>query len=126
MTSNSSLSGIKRRADLKNVRATGSIKINLTQLDQLGQEWHSETLAEIAQSLSKDVANANAGNLTGNRMFYDNDYMVFIHVFLNKLNAYSTKVHRGHNYVTTVKMFSSRTKNSECANSQNVSNRDFH
>ncbi|KAG6902879.1 hypothetical protein C0995_010048 [Termitomyces sp. Mi166 len=49
------------------------------------------------------VTDANAGSLKGNRMFFTNDYMV----------------HRGPNYVTTVKMYSSRTQNTECTNSQN-------
>lgn len=32
-----------------------------------------------------------------------------------------TKVHRGRNYVSTLKMYSSRTKNTECLNLANVS-----
>lgn len=84
-------------------QATGSININLTKVAQLGQEWGASSLVNFAQSLSNPSSTANAGGLTGNRMFYDNDYMV----------------HRGHNYVSTVKMYSSRTRNSECTNSQN-------
>jgi len=60
-------------------------------------------LIDFAKRLSTNSTNANAGNLTGNRMFYANDYMV----------------HRGRNYVTSVKMYSSRTTNTECTNSQN-------
>ncbi|KXN89990.1 Chondroitinase-AC [Leucoagaricus sp. SymC.cos] len=84
-------------------QATGSIKLNLTEIGQLGRLWNSSIITKIAQSLSEDGKNANAGNLIGNCMFYDNDYMV----------------HRGKNYVSTVKMFSTRTENTECVNSQN-------
>ncbi|KAF9563105.1 polysaccharide lyase family 8 protein [Agrocybe pediades] len=84
-------------------QATGSIHLNLTEIGQLGQQWGSETLINFSNSLSANVSTANAGNLVGNRMFYANDYMV----------------QRGKNYVTTVKMFSSRTQNTECTNSQN-------
>ncbi|GLB36185.1 putative polysaccharide lyase family 8, N terminal alpha-helical domain [Lyophyllum shimeji] len=84
-------------------QATGSIKINLTQVRELGQLWSSSSMIDFADSLSQSTTNANAGRLKGNRMFYANDYMV----------------HRGHNYVSTVKMFSSRTQNTECVNSQN-------
>ncbi|KAF8198911.1 polysaccharide lyase family 8 protein [Pholiota molesta] len=86
-----------------NQQATGSIKINLTEVLELGNQWSSSTLINFANSLSATTKNANAGKLEGNRMFYANDYMV----------------HRGENYVTTVKMYSSRTQNTECTNSQN-------
>ncbi|KAF8078587.1 chondroitin AC/alginate lyase [Lyophyllum atratum] len=66
-------------------QATGSIKINLTQVRELGQLWSSSSLINFADSLSPSTPNANAGCLNGNRMFYANDYMV----------------HRGHNYVST-------------------------
>lgn len=56
-------------------RATGGIKINLTEVLQLGQEWSSQPLIEFANSLLNNSTNANAGNLVGNRMFYANDYM---------------------------------------------------
>ncbi|KAG6879694.1 hypothetical protein C0992_012541 [Termitomyces sp. T32_za158] len=84
-------------------QATGSIHLNLTQVLELGQTWSSGSLVTFAESLSQTVTNANAGSLKGNRMFFTNDYMV----------------HRGSNYVTSVKMYSSRTKNTECTNSQN-------
>ncbi|KAF9015214.1 polysaccharide lyase family 8 protein [Cyathus striatus] len=84
-------------------QATGSIKINLTEVGALGQLWSSSVLTNFDTSLSKNSTSSNAGGLVGNRMFYANDYMV----------------HRGTKYVTTVKMFSSRTKNTECTNSQN-------
>ncbi|KDR85027.1 hypothetical protein GALMADRAFT_52424 [Galerina marginata CBS 339.88] len=84
-------------------QATGSIKINLTEVLELGQQWSSSSLINFANSLSATSSNANAGKLVGNRMFYANDYMV----------------QRGSNYVTSVKMYSSRTQNTECTNLQN-------
>jgi len=54
-------------------------------------------------------------------MFYASDYMVCTstrhHDFL--IDFDSLKVHRGHGYVTTLKMYSTRTQNSECVNSAN-------
>ncbi|KAL9716212.1 hypothetical protein Ac2012v2_000658 [Leucoagaricus gongylophorus] len=84
-------------------QATGSINLNLTEIGQLGQLWNSGIITNFARHLSETGENANAGQLNGNRMFYDNDYMV----------------HRGKSYVSTVKMFSTRTQNTECINSQN-------
>lgn len=57
-------------------RATGSIKLNLTEVEELGRLWDSPILINFAQSLSEGGENANAGKLKGNRMFYANDYMV--------------------------------------------------
>ncbi|KAJ7488318.1 polysaccharide lyase family 8 protein [Mycena latifolia] len=84
-------------------QATASILLNLTKIDALGEEWNSDTLGEFSTTLSTNSTTANAGQLTGNRMFYDNDYMV----------------HRGANYVTTLKMYSSRSRNTECTNLAN-------
>ncbi|KAF8807439.1 polysaccharide lyase family 8 protein [Phlegmacium glaucopus] len=84
-------------------QATESIKINLTEVLDLGQQWSSDALIDFANDLSENTTHANSGNLIGNRMFYANDYMV----------------HRGRNYVSTLKMYSSRTRNTECTNSQN-------
>jgi hypothetical protein len=58
------------------IRATGSIKTNLTAVEELGKEWRSQPLIDFAASLSTEISNANAGSLYGNRMFYTNDYMV--------------------------------------------------
>ncbi|KAG6911939.1 hypothetical protein DXG01_000187 [Tephrocybe rancida] len=58
-------------------QATGSIKINLTQVLELGEQWSSDPLINFAESLSGSVTNANAGSLKGNRMFFTNDYMPF-------------------------------------------------
>ncbi|KAI8995602.1 galactose mutarotase-like protein [Trametes punicea] len=84
-------------------QATGSIKINISQIDQLGELWDSNVLESVYQSLAESTDDANAGKIIGNRMFYANDYMV----------------QRGPGYVTTLKMYSTRTKNGECTNSQN-------
>ncbi|KAH7915793.1 polysaccharide lyase family 8 protein [Hygrophoropsis aurantiaca] len=85
-------------------QATGSIKINISQVQELGEQWQSDTLLNFYESLSKNTSNANAGELTGNRMFFDSDYMVT----------------RGPGYVTSLKMYSNRTLNTECVNSQNL------
>jgi len=84
-------------------QATGSLNINLTKVGVLGQQWGASSLSNFAQTLSTPAHNANAGKLRGNRIFYANDYMV----------------HRGLNYVSTLKMTSSRTQNTECTNTQN-------
>jgi len=84
-------------------QATASILLNLTKIDTLGQEWGSSPIVDFASSLSKNSTSANAGNLNGNKMFYDNDYMV----------------QRGSNYVTTLKMYSTRSENTECTNLAN-------
>lgn len=49
---------------------------NLTQVEHVGEEWSSDTLIDFADSLSGEFNSANAGDLTGNRMFWSNDYMV--------------------------------------------------
>ncbi|KAI0043192.1 polysaccharide lyase family 8 protein [Auriscalpium vulgare] len=84
-------------------QATENLKTNLTQLQALGQEWDSAALNEAFALLSLNTSDANSGNLEGNKMFFDNDYMV----------------QRGPGYVTTLKMYSTRTVNSECLNDQN-------
>jgi hypothetical protein len=105
------------------LRATGSIQINLTEVKQLGREWQSQTLMDIPDSLSMDTEDANAGSMKGNRMFYANDYMVSSRShFIGARHSFPiNQVHRGPGYVTTLRMYSSRTKNTECTNSQNVS-----
>ncbi|TFK90255.1 polysaccharide lyase family 8 protein [Polyporus arcularius HHB13444] len=84
-------------------QATGSIKINISQIEELGTLWGSDTLQSVYDSLASSSEDANAGQIHGNRMFYDNDYMV----------------QRGDGYVSTLRMYSSRTQNTECVNSQN-------
>ncbi|KAI0752805.1 polysaccharide lyase family 8 protein [Daedaleopsis nitida] len=84
-------------------QATGSINLNISQIEELGDLWGSDALEDVSQSLSTKTKDANAGKINGNRMFYANDYMV----------------QRGAGYVSTLRMFSSRTLNTECVNSQN-------
>ncbi|KAH6917349.1 chondroitin AC lyase [Coprinopsis sp. MPI-PUGE-AT-0042] len=84
-------------------QASSGTQINRTRVLELGQMWSSPVLINYAQSLTGAFASANAGNLLGNRMFYANDYMA----------------HRGKNYFTSLKMYSSRTLNTECVNTQN-------
>ncbi|THH13551.1 hypothetical protein EW146_g6685 [Bondarzewia mesenterica] len=84
-------------------QAIGSLNINLTEIEQLGQLWNSTTMIKVYNGLIKSTKDANAGHLNGNRNFYNNDYMV----------------QRGEGYVSTVKMYSTRTKNTEYTNSQN-------
>ncbi|OBZ79298.1 Chondroitinase-AC, partial [Grifola frondosa] len=84
-------------------QATGSININITEIQQLGEEWDSGNLTSVYNSLIANTTDANVGSINGNRMFYNNDYMV----------------HRGPGYVTTLRMYSSRTKNTECTNLEN-------
>jgi hypothetical protein len=72
-------------------------------LQVLGEQWNNSILTDAYTSLSKKTTNANAGKLTGNRVFFANDYMV----------------HRGDGFVSTLRMYSARTSNTECINSQN-------
>lgn len=85
-------------------QATARINLNLTKITVLGELWNSGIMQDFATSLSERSGDANAGSLVGERVFYANDYMV----------------HRGKNYVSTLRMFSSRTINTECVNSQNL------
>ncbi|KAJ6489074.1 polysaccharide lyase family 8 protein [Mycena sanguinolenta] len=86
----------------KNDAAT--LEFNLTQIQVLGQLWESDDITNFYNDLVGTSTSVNPGSLVGNRMFYANDYMV----------------HRGENYVTTLKMYSKRTLNAECVNSQNM------
>ncbi|KAH7883623.1 polysaccharide lyase family 8 protein [Phlebopus sp. FC_14] len=85
-------------------QATGSINLNLSKILELGNDWQSSALVDFAESMFKNTSNANAGDLFGNKMFFNADYMV----------------NRGNGYVTTLKMYSNRTQNTECTNSQNL------
>ena len=55
-------------------------------------------------------------------MFYTNDYMVSSQGSRYCHSSFLTKfqIHRRSGYVSTLKMYSNRTKNTECLNSQNV------
>ncbi|KAF8680230.1 Polysaccharide lyase family 8, N terminal alpha-helical domain [Rhizoctonia solani] len=84
-------------------QASANLKMNLTRVQELGNAWNSTELQKFATDLSKPIETANAGFLTGNRMFWNSDYMV----------------HRTNQTVTTLRMLSNRTKTSECVNTQN-------
>ncbi|KAF7436853.1 hypothetical protein PC9H_003686 [Pleurotus ostreatus] len=85
-------------------QASAGLGMNLSRVHELGEEWGADALINFANTLSQNSSNsANGAKLNGNRMFYANDYMV----------------HRGQNYVTSVKMYSKRTVNTECTNTQN-------
>ncbi|KZV87023.1 galactose mutarotase-like protein [Exidia glandulosa HHB12029] len=89
--------------DLDRTAAISSILLNITQIDQLGDLWEDATLQSVAKQLDSSTGTANIGGLKGNRMFWSNDFMV----------------HRGNNYVTSLRMFSNRTTNTECVNLAN-------
>ncbi|KAG8736368.1 hypothetical protein FRC10_009393 [Ceratobasidium sp. 414] len=86
------------------LQATENLKMNLTQVMILGQSWSQPDLIEFAKDLSNtNSKTTNPGDLSGNRMFWNSDYMA----------------HRTQKTVTTVKMISNRTATSECVNDQN-------
>ncbi|KAJ7146741.1 polysaccharide lyase family 8 protein [Mycena epipterygia] len=85
-----------------------TLELNLTQIQVLGQLWESDSITNLFNDLSATGSTVNPGSLVGNRMFYANDYMV----------------HRGDNYMISLKMYSKRTQNTECVDSQN--NLGFH
>ncbi|OCH96194.1 polysaccharide lyase family 8 protein [Obba rivulosa] len=87
---------------------TASIDTNLTQIQVLAEEWGSSTLMDVFDNLSLNTTDANSGALIGNRMFYANDFMV----------------QRGNGYATSLRMFSTRTQNTECTDEAN--NFGFH
>ncbi|KAF6765940.1 chondroitin AC lyase [Ephemerocybe angulata] len=84
-------------------QASASINTNLTAVQELGNLWNSEALKKFANELNGGSNGANAGKLVGNKLFPMNDYMV----------------HRGQNYVSSLKMYSTRTLNTECVNDLN-------
>ncbi|TBU65040.1 polysaccharide lyase family 8 protein [Dichomitus squalens] len=83
--------------------ADSSINTNLTQLQVIGQIWNSDTVLDVFNNLSLNTTTANSGNLVGSRVFYANDYFV----------------QRGPGYVTTLRMYSTRTQNTECTDEAN-------
>ncbi|KAI0002105.1 polysaccharide lyase family 8 protein [Russula vinacea] len=84
-------------------QATSSLNLNLSEVLQLGELWGLPAMVQVYNNLVKHTKDANAGKLIGNRNFYNNDYMV----------------QRGRGYVSTLKMYSTRTMNTECVNLQN-------
>ncbi|QRV76810.1 polysaccharide lyase family 8 protein [Ceratobasidium sp. AG-Ba] len=89
---------------VSNNQASSNLKMNLTQVTQLGEAWNQDDLTHFGTDLADaNPKTANAGSLNGNRLFWYSDYMV----------------HRTQSTVTTVRMLSNRTATSECVNSQN-------
>ncbi|KAF9522787.1 polysaccharide lyase family 8 protein [Crepidotus variabilis] len=86
-------------------QATGAVEglINASRVSFLASAWKKPSISSFASALQTITSSANAGSVVGNRMFFTNDYMV----------------HRGPNYVSTLKMYSTRTLNTECVNAQN-------
>lgn len=85
-------------------QASGGVKIEIASIAESTEGWENEeAFKQITGRLQQPASNANQGQLIGTRYFYNSDYMV----------------HRTANYVVTMKMYSSRTVNSECLNVQN-------
>jgi hypothetical protein len=78
-------------------------------------------MIDVYNRLIEPTEDANSGYIIGNRNFYNNDYMVSTSVEIG-LPSFSRnfQVQRGKGYVSTLKMYSTRTINTECLNSQNV------
>ncbi|KAF1802642.1 polysaccharide lyase family 8 protein [Mucor lusitanicus] len=87
-------------------QASGGVAIDINKVEASAEGWEKEAdvvaITDRLQAPSTD--DANQGDLVGTRYFYNSDYMV----------------HRGPTYVVTMKMYSTRTINSECINSQNI------
>lgn len=97
-----------------------TLELNLTQIQVLGQLWESTDITNFYNDLATDGTTVNPGSLVGNRMFYTNDYMVRTAKNVrNRFTDAAGQVHRGQNYMITLKMYSKRTENAECVNSQN-------
>ncbi|RCH81319.1 hypothetical protein CU098_003345, partial [Rhizopus stolonifer] len=86
-------------------QASGGVAINIGQVAEGSEGWQNQQdIDKITNRLRKpSTDDANQGNLVGTRYFYNADYLV----------------HRAPTYITTLKMYSSRTVNSECINTQN-------
>jgi hypothetical protein len=65
-----------RWAALNKCRATSGLKLNLSAILQLGKLWGSTSMIQAYNNFIEPTNDANAGNLVGNRNFYNNDYMV--------------------------------------------------
>ncbi|KAI9478565.1 MAG: galactose mutarotase-like domain-containing protein [Benjaminiella poitrasii] len=85
-------------------QASGGVGLDFSDVAESTEGWENQdTFDAIVDRLGKPSTSANQGDLVGTRYFYNADYMI----------------HRAPNYVTTMKMYSSRTVNSECLNVQN-------
>ncbi|RCI05284.1 hypothetical protein CU098_004937 [Rhizopus stolonifer] len=87
-------------------QASGGVALNLTRIQQATSTWtHASDINRILNRLwaLQTQSSPSQGQLQGTRIFYHSDYVV----------------HRNTHYATTLKMFSTRTSNSECNNDQN-------
>ncbi|KAL7315932.1 hypothetical protein PS15m_005092 [Mucor circinelloides] len=86
-------------------QASGGVAIDINKVEASAEGWEKEAdvLAITDRLQAPSTDDANQGDLVGTRYFYNSDYMV----------------HRGPTYVVTMKMYSTRTINSECLNVQN-------
>ncbi|KAI8882026.1 polysaccharide lyase family 8 protein, partial [Backusella circina FSU 941] len=86
-------------------QASGGVRLNFSQIAAATEQWTNasdiQTIVETLQPV--DTQSANQGDQKGVRYFFTADYLVS----------------RGTGYVSTLKMFSQRTTNSECNNDQN-------
>ncbi|KAI8065690.1 galactose mutarotase-like domain-containing protein [Gongronella butleri] len=79
--------------------------VNIGQYSNATSTWlQYPALSASAKRLQTTGSTANPGQLNGNRMFWEADYMIM----------------RRDNYVVSLKMFSSRIRNTECVNAQNI------
>ncbi|KAG8729516.1 hypothetical protein FRC11_008570 [Ceratobasidium sp. 423] len=102
-------------------RASAGLQMAPDEVLRLGNEWNQKDLIEFGSGLTGvNDDTANAGKLTGNRMFWNSDYMVgATHLSSNSVSdRVGFQVHRTDQTVTTVKMLSTRTTNGECTNSE--------
>lgn len=97
--------------------------MNSTAVADLGRAWNAGPILKFADSMGGNTGSINIGDVSGAKVFHVKDYIVrFCCPTGRTLCSYwFLQVHRTDNYVSTLKMFSSRTLNSECANGQNVS-----
>jgi len=77
-------------------------------------------MIQVYNNLVEPTTDANTGKIVGNRNFYSNDYMVRGSINNQSARLTHFQVQRGPGYVSTLKMYSTRTKNTECVNLQNV------
>ncbi|KAF8652215.1 hypothetical protein AX16_004493 [Volvariella volvacea WC 439] len=84
-------------------QATRDLRMNLTKVGELGQLWGNEALSNFATGTTQPSNSPNGNQVLGTKMFFTNDLMV----------------RRTQTYVTSLKLWSSRTKHTECTNSAN-------
>lgn len=76
--------------------ASSGVKTNLTQVQNLGNLWNSSALQSVYANLTMNTTSANSGNLTGNRVFYSNDYAVSVPFHSHPRGSFLTRTLRGH------------------------------